>query len=90
MMVFDEKLKEELIKTEVELIELSFKISDKYGKEAVLSAVKNFYYYLCKAENKDNLVASMNLEHRKFTIDLTLAIPEYLLPKVMPIILGVK
>ena len=88
-MVFEYRLIEKLIETEVELIELSFKISDKLGEVAVESAMNNFYDYLCKGLGKERFIASMNMEYRKFIIDLTQAIPEKLLPKAMPVILGI-
>jgi len=89
-MVFENELKQELIKTEIKLIDISFKISDKLGEVAVESAMKNFYDYLCRGLGKERFIASMNMEYRKFVIDLTQAIPEKLLPKAMPVILGVK
>jgi len=81
-MIFEDELKQELIKAEVELIEFSFKV-------AVESAMKNFYEYLCRGLDEDRIVTSMNMEYRKFIIDLAKAIPEKLLPKAMPIILGI-
>ena len=90
-MIFEDGLKEELIKTEVELITVAFKISDKLGETAVKSALDNFYNYLCRGLGKERIIASMNMEYRKFVIDLTQAIPDELLPKAMPIILlGVR
>lgn len=89
-MIFEDKEKEELIKVEIELIKLSFKISDKLGETAVESALNNFYDYLCRGLGKERIIASMNMEYRKFVIDLTQAIPKELLPKAMLVILGIK
>jgi len=89
-MIFEKELKEELIKTEVELIKLSFTISDKLGETAVESALDNFYDYLCRGLGKERIVASMNMEYREYVINLTQAIPKELLPKVMPVILAGK
>ena len=89
-MIFENKLKMELIKTEVELIELSFKISDNLGEAAVESALKNFEEYLCRGLGKERILTSMNMEYRKFVIDLCEAIPDNILGKAMPVILGLK
>jgi hypothetical protein len=80
-MIFEDKLKEELIKTEVQLIELSFTISDKLGETAVTTAIDNFYSYLCRGLGEERIIASMNMEYRKFVIDLLKVIPSELLPK---------
>jgi len=89
-MIFEKELKEELIKTEVELIKLSFTISDKLGEVAVESALNNFYDYICRGLGKEKFLSFMNMEYREYVINLTQAIPEELLPKAMPVILGVK
>ena len=89
-MVFYNDLKEELIKTDIELIELAFKISDKFGESAVESSLSNFNYFLSKENASQEYIPSINLEYRKFVIDLCKAIPDNLLDKAMPVILGLK
>lgn len=88
-MIFEDKQIEELIKTEVQLIELCFKINDKLGETAVESAINNFYGYLCRGLGKEKFFAPMNMEYRKFVIDLAQTIPEKIRAKAMPIILGI-
>ena len=89
-MVFEDGQIKELIETEVKLIELAFKISDKLGEVAVETAINNFYGYLCRGLGKEKFFAPMNMEYRKFVIELAQAIPEKLLAKAMPVILGIK
>ena len=89
-MIFEDKQKEELIKVEVELIVLSFKISDKIGQTATETALSNFYNYMCRGLGKERFLASMNMEYRKFVIDLTKALPVDVLAKAMVSILGVR
>ena len=91
-MVFKDELIEKLIDVEVKLISISFKTSDELGERAVKSALTNFYFYLCKAKGVDATltIPSLNVEYRSFVISFAKAIPEKLLAKAMPVILGVR
>lgn len=89
-MVFEDGLKEDLIEIEVKLIVLSYGISDKLGAMAINTATQNFYDYLCRGLGKDRIVSSMNMEYRKFIIDLLESLPDELLPRAMSVILGVN
>lgn len=89
-MIFEDEVKKELVKTEIKLITLCFNISDTAGEMAIKSALDNFYNYLCKGLGVERIIPSMNMEYRKYVIDLTSAFPDNLLPKAMPIILGIR
>lgn len=87
--VFSEEQKKELILVEVELIEIAFSLNDRLGERAVRSALDNFYSYLCNALDS-NFLPAMNMEYRKYVIDLISALPDKILPKAMPVILGLR
>lgn len=89
-MILEVELKNKLIEIEVEMIIISFKISDKLGEVAVESAINNFYNYMCRGLGVEKFFAPFNMEYRGFIIDLAKAIPEKLLDKAIPIILGMK
>jgi len=88
-MIFTDKEKEELIKTEVELIELGYKISDKLGQTAIETTMHNFRVFLERAKG-EKIFASFDAEYREFIIKLLKAIPEELIHKALPVILGVR
>ena len=85
----DEEKINELIETEVKMINFCFNVSIDNGEKAILNSISEFYNWLCRYEGK-KIFAPFSLEYRSFVIGILKGVDDEYVEYATRVVLGLK